>query len=97
MLDHTGQQIVILKTICWWQKFGGDYHWINNDYTDFIRRGKEQYRVEVSNRIPALEGLAAEVANNSVWEIIRENIKISAKQPWCDEALVRISRSKETT
>jgi hypothetical protein len=41
--------------------------------------GKEQYRVEVSNRFAALEHLDAEVEINSAWEMIRENIKISAK------------------
>jgi hypothetical protein len=41
--------------------------------------GKEQYRVEVSNRFAALEDLDAEVDINSAWETIRENIKISAK------------------
>jgi hypothetical protein len=42
--------------------------------------GKEQYRVEVSNRFAALEDLDAEVEINSAWEMIRENIKISAKE-----------------
>jgi hypothetical protein len=41
---------------------------------------KEQYRVEVSNRFAALEEFGAEVEINSAWEIIRENIKMSAKQ-----------------
>jgi hypothetical protein len=59
--------------------------------------GKEQYRVEVSNRFAALEDLDKEVEINSAWEIIRENIKISAKEslgycelkkhkPWFEEA-----------
>jgi hypothetical protein len=59
--------------------------------------GKEQYRVEVSNRFAALEDLDAEVEINSAWRMIRENIKISAKEslgycelkkckPWFDEA-----------
>jgi hypothetical protein len=59
--------------------------------------GKEQYRVEVSNRFPALEYLDTEVKINIAWEMIRENIKISAKEslgycelkkhkPWFDEA-----------
>jgi hypothetical protein len=39
--------------------------------------GKEKYPVEVSNRF---EDLDAEVEINSVWEMIRENIKISAKE-----------------
>jgi hypothetical protein len=42
--------------------------------------GKEQYRVEVSNRFAALEDLNAGVEINSAWETIRENIKISAKE-----------------
>jgi hypothetical protein len=58
--------------------------------------GKEQFRVEVSNRFAALEDLEAEVEINSALEMIRENIKISAKEslsyfelkkhnPWLDE------------
>jgi hypothetical protein len=58
--------------------------------------GKGQYHVEVSNRFAALEDLDAEVEIKSAWEMIRENIKISAKQslgycemkrhkPWFDE------------
>jgi hypothetical protein len=41
--------------------------------------GKEQYRVEVSNRFAALEHLDAEVEINSACEMIRDNITISAK------------------
>jgi hypothetical protein len=40
-------------------------------------QGKEQFRVEVSNRFVALEVLDEEVEINSAWETIRENIKIS--------------------
>jgi hypothetical protein len=58
--------------------------------------GKEQYRVEISNRFAALVNLDAEVDINRSWETIRENIKISAKEslgyyelkkhkPWFDE------------
>jgi hypothetical protein len=58
--------------------------------------GKERYRAEVSNRFAALEDLDAEVEINSVWEKIRQNITISAKEslgyfelkthkPWFDE------------
>jgi hypothetical protein len=58
--------------------------------------GKEQFRVEVSNRFAALEYLDTEVEINSAWETIRENIKISAKEslgyfefkkhkPWFDK------------
>jgi hypothetical protein len=43
--------------------------------------GKGQFCVEVSNRFAALEHLDAEVEINSAWEMIRENIKISAKEP----------------
>jgi hypothetical protein len=42
--------------------------------------GKEQFRVEVSIRFAALEELDAEVEINSAWEMIRENIKMSAKE-----------------
>jgi hypothetical protein len=58
--------------------------------------GKEKYRVGVLNRFAALEDLDAEVEINTIWETIRENIKISAKEslgyyelkqhrPWLDE------------
>jgi hypothetical protein len=58
--------------------------------------GKEKYHVEVSNRFAALEDLDAEVEIITIWETIRENIKISAKEslgyyelkqhkPWFDE------------
>jgi hypothetical protein len=42
--------------------------------------GKGQFRVEVSNRFAVLEDLDTEVEINSVWETIRENIEISAKE-----------------
>jgi hypothetical protein len=42
--------------------------------------GKEQFHVEVSNGLAALEDLDSEVGINSAWEMIRENIKSSAKQ-----------------
>jgi hypothetical protein len=42
--------------------------------------GKEQYRVEFSSRFAALEDMDVEKDINSVWETIRENIKISAKE-----------------
>jgi hypothetical protein len=58
--------------------------------------GKEQYRVEISNRFAALENLDGDVDINRAWETIRENIKISAKaslgyyewkkhKPWFDD------------
>jgi hypothetical protein len=40
--------------------------------------GKEQYRIEVSNRFAALEDLDAEMEINSAWETIRENIACKA-------------------
>jgi hypothetical protein len=45
--------------------------------------GKEQCRVEVSNRFTALEDLDTEVEINSAWETIIDNIKISAKESLC--------------
>jgi hypothetical protein len=58
--------------------------------------GEEKYRVEVSKRFAALEDLDAEVEINTIWETIRENIRLSAKEslgyyelkqhkPWFDE------------
>jgi hypothetical protein len=63
--------------------------------------GKEKYRVEVSNRFVVLEDLDAEVEINTIWETIRENIKISAKEslgyyepkqhkPWFDEGCSKL-------
>jgi hypothetical protein len=63
--------------------------------------GKEQYRVEVSNMFAVLEDLDAEVEINSAWEMIRGNVKISAKEslsycelkkhkPRFDEAFLKI-------
>jgi hypothetical protein len=45
-----------------------------------VVEGKEQYRVEIWNKFTALENLDTEVDVNKAWEIIRENIKISAKE-----------------
>jgi hypothetical protein len=42
--------------------------------------GKEKYRIEVSNRFEGSEDLDTMVEINNAWEMIRENIKISAKQ-----------------
>jgi hypothetical protein len=58
--------------------------------------GKEQYRVEISNRFAAMENLDTEVDVNKAWETITENINISGKEslgycelkknkPWFDE------------
>ncbi|PNF32825.1 hypothetical protein B7P43_G04341 [Cryptotermes secundus] len=63
--------------------------------------GKEQYRVEISNRFAALEHLDTEVDVNKAWETIRENIKMSAKEslgyykpkkhkPWFDEGCTKL-------
>jgi hypothetical protein len=41
--------------------------------------GKEQYRVEISDRFSVLEYLDDEVDFNTAWETITQNIKISAK------------------
>jgi hypothetical protein len=57
---------------------------------------KEKYHVEVSNWFAGLEDLDAEIEINTIWETIRENIKISAKdnlgyyevkqhKPWFEE------------
>jgi hypothetical protein len=43
-------------------------------------QGKEQFRVKVSTRFTALEDLDTEVEINSAREMIRENMKISAKK-----------------
>jgi hypothetical protein len=71
--------------------------------------GKEKYRVEVSNRFPALKDLDTEEEINSAWETVRENIKISAKEslgyyelkkhkPWfdegCSELLDKLKQAK---
>jgi hypothetical protein len=66
--------------------------------------GKEQYRVEISNRFAALEDLDTEVEINSAWETIRENIKMSAKEslghfelkkhkPWVQRSMLKIIKS----
>jgi hypothetical protein len=63
--------------------------------------GKEQFRVEVSNRFTALEDLDTEVEINSDWETIIENIKMSAEEslgyfelkkhkPWFDEGCSKL-------
>jgi hypothetical protein len=42
--------------------------------------GKEQHCVEVPSRFAALEDLDAEVEINSAWDMVREDIKFSAKE-----------------
>jgi hypothetical protein len=78
MSDRSGQQIVTLTTIWWWQKLGTGRQWLNKQRTAFIC--KEQCHVEVSNRVAALEDLDTEVDINRAWGTIREIIKISAKE-----------------
>jgi hypothetical protein len=68
--------------------------------------GKEQFRVEVSNKFAALEGLHADVEINSAWETIRENIKLSAKEslgyfelkkhvPWFDKGCSKLLEQRK--
>jgi hypothetical protein len=47
---------------------------------------KEQYHVEISSRLAALENLDTEEDITTAWETIRGNIKISAKDSlgYCD-------------
>jgi hypothetical protein len=70
--------------------------------------GKEQYRVEVSNRFAVLEDLDAEVETNSACEMIRENIQISAKESlgyyeliknklWFDEGCSKLLYQRKQT
>jgi hypothetical protein len=69
---------------------------------------KVQYGPEVSNRFAALEDWDAEVQINSAWEMIRENINISANvslgyfelkkyKPWFLVWMFKIISSKETS
>jgi hypothetical protein len=117
MFNHSGQQIVIVTTIWWWQVRGRLAVNKQRSYTFHMERfnlkklnkveGKEQFRVEVSNRYAALQDLDAEVEINSAWETIQENIKISAKQslgyferkkqkPWYNNECSRLlDRSKQ--
>jgi hypothetical protein len=88
MFDHSGHYIVILTTIWWWQKVrerltvnkqrSHRFHMERFNLKKLNQvESKEQFYVEVSNRFAALD---AEVGINSAWEMIRENIKISAKE-----------------
>jgi hypothetical protein len=63
--------------------------------------GKEKYHVEVSKRFASLEDLNAEVEINIIWETVRANREISAKEtlgydelnehkPWCDEGCSKL-------
>jgi hypothetical protein len=42
--------------------------------------GKKKYHAEISDSLAALEDLNNEVEINSAWEMVRENINISAKE-----------------
>jgi hypothetical protein len=63
--------------------------------------GKEQFRVEVSNKFATLEDLDAEVEISSGWEMTRGSLKIAAKEslgyfelkkhkPWFDEGCSKL-------
>jgi hypothetical protein len=67
---------------------------------------EEQYRIEFSNRLAALEDLDVEVEINSASEMFRENIQISAKEnldyfelkkhkPWFDEGCSKLLDQKK--
>jgi hypothetical protein len=64
-------------------------------------QGKEKCHVQVSNMFAVLEDLDAEVEINTVWKMIRKNIKILAKEsvsyydlkrhtPWFDEGCSKL-------
>jgi phosphomevalonate kinase len=68
----------------------------------------EQNRLKVSNRLAALDDLDSEVEINSAWKVIRENIKISAKEnlgyfelkkhkPLLDKGCSKVIRLTETS
>jgi hypothetical protein len=71
MSDHSGQQIVTLTTIWWWQNLGRlavskqtvhRVHIVSFNLKKLNEvEGKEQYRIEISNRFTALENLDTEV------------------------------------
>jgi hypothetical protein len=42
---------------------------------------KEQYQVKITNRFAALENFDDNVDMNRAWENIRDNIRISAREP----------------
>jgi hypothetical protein len=64
---------------------------------------KEHYHIEVSNRFAGLEDLGPMKDINSVWETIRENIKLSAKEfyelkkhkPWSDKGCSKLLDSRK--
>jgi uncharacterized Zn finger protein len=51
-----------------------------------VVEGKEKYHFEISNMFAALENLNTEMEIKCAWEMIRENIKMFAKEsPGCNE------------
>jgi hypothetical protein len=87
MSDHSGQQIVILVTICvaeGKERLAVSKQNSHRIHTDIFSLQKlkevnvtEKYHIEVLNRFAALEDLDAEVEVNSAWE----TEKISTFQP----------------
>jgi hypothetical protein len=77
---HSGQQIAILTSTWWWQRLGKDTVSKQTTYSVHFERfslkklneveGKEQYHVENSNRLKALENSDTEVDVNKAWETI---------------------------
>jgi hypothetical protein len=87
IFDHSGQQttdhyLVVAKVR---ERLAVNKQRSHNLHTERFNlkklndvEGKEQFRIEVSNRFATLEDLDAKVEVNSAWETIGENIKISA-------------------
>jgi hypothetical protein len=63
-----------------WHKFHMERFNLNNlkEVED-----KDKNRVEDSKGFAALEDLDSEAESNTIWEVIRENVKISAKESLC--------------
>jgi hypothetical protein len=105
MFDHSGQQIVIVTTMVVVKvrkRLAVNKQRSHSLHTDRFNlkklndvEGKEQFRVEVSNRIAALEDLDTEVEINSSWETIREK-KLHGLNPrvnYIDRATAACRRS----
>jgi hypothetical protein len=67
---------------------------------------KEKHQVEISNRFATLESLGESFGINNAWEIIRENIKSSAKdnlgyqklkhnKPWFGDECSKLIHQRE--
>jgi hypothetical protein len=76
MSDHSGQQIAILTIIWRWKRLGKACQRVNNTQSSYGEvqsqeikqgRGKERYRVEISNKFAALENLDTEMNVNKDW------------------------------